>query len=98
MVGLLKRQLDGNQKLGRKNRSFQKGRNMNRNLQFYAVFKNEDGLYELWGGPCTSKEAALNSGEMKVLDTYGSKSKNYSKRVNGLTAVNKSEARYLKVI
>jgi hypothetical protein len=72
--------------------------NTNKNLKFYAVFKTEDDEFELWAGPCASKEGALNSGEMKVLDTYGSKSKKYMKRVNGLYAVNQSEAKYLKIV
>ena len=71
---------------------------MNKNLKFYAVFKNEYDEFELWAGPCATKVAALNSGEIKVLDTYGSKSKKYMQRVNGLYAVNQSEAKYLKVV
>jgi len=72
--------------------------NKNKTLKFYCVFKNEDHDFELWAGPVSSKEAALSSGEMKILDTYGSKSRKYMKRLNGLTAVNESEAKYLKVI
>ena len=72
--------------------------NKNKPLKFYAVFKNEDDNFELWAGPKASKEAALNAGEMNVLETYGSKSKKYIKRVNGLTGINESEAKYLKVI
>jgi hypothetical protein len=66
--------------------------------KFYAIFKTEDNDFELWAGPCASKQEALSSGEIKVLDTYGSKSRNYMKRVNGLHAVNGLEAKYLKVV
>ena len=71
--------------------------NSNVNLKFYSVYKQDDN-FELWGGPCPSKEAALGSGELKILDTYGSKSPKYAKRVNGLLAINESEAKYLKVV
>ena len=66
-------------------------------LKFYCVCKDEDNNFELWAGPCSSKPAALNAGEMKLLETFGSRSKKYAKRVNNLVAVNESEARYLKL-
>ena len=66
--------------------------------KFYAIFKNESDEFELWSGPCISKQEALSSGEIKVLDTYGSKSRKYMKRVNGLYSINNLEAKYLKVI
>jgi hypothetical protein len=72
---------------------------MNKKIEkYYAVFKDEDDVMELWSGACSSKEAAMSAGEMKILDTYGSKSRKYMKRVNELFAVNSSEARYMKVI
>ena len=70
----------------------------NKNRKFYAVFKNADNEFELWAGPCSSKLTALNQAELKVLDTYGSKSRKYMPRVNGMTAINESEAKYLKVV
>jgi hypothetical protein len=71
---------------------------MNKNEKFYAIFKTPDDTYELWSGACVSGDAALSAGEMKVLDTYGSKSKMYMQRVNGMFAVNSSEASYMGVI
>jgi hypothetical protein len=69
---------------------------MNKDLKFYSIYR-QDNEFELWGGPCHSKEAALSQGELKVLDTYGSKSKNYMNRVRGLFTVDEFEAKYLKV-
>ena len=66
--------------------------------QFYAVCKNQDGDYQLMGGPYKSKEAALAGGEMNVLNTWGSKHKQYSKFINTLTAMNECEARYFKLV
>jgi hypothetical protein len=71
---------------------------MNKNEKFYAVYKNDlNNTIELWSGLCSTKEGALCAGEMRVLDTYGSKSNEYMRRVNGLFAVNESEAAYMKV-
>jgi hypothetical protein len=72
--------------------------NKDKALKFYCVFKNEDHIFELWAGPVSSKKAALSSGEMEILDIYGSKSKKYMERLNGLTVVNESEAKYLRII
>lgn len=66
---------------------------------FYAVFKNEEeDNFELWSDGLNSANAALAQGEMRVLDTYGSKSRKYMKRINGLQAVNQDEAKYLKLL
>jgi hypothetical protein len=63
----------------------------------YAVFDNE-GQFEVWSDPLPTKDQALAQGEMRVLDTLGSKDPKYVKRVNGLFTVDEREARYLKLV
>lgn len=68
------------------------------NEQFYAVCKNRDNQLQLMGGPYGSKEAALLGGEMNLIHTWGSKHKDYTFLLNGLTSVNDAEARFCKLI
>jgi hypothetical protein len=64
---------------------------------FYAVYKNEDN-FELWSDKFSSENPALLQAELRVLDTYGSRSKEYMRRINGLRAIDEHTARHLKLI
>jgi hypothetical protein len=66
--------------------------------QFYAVSKNQDNEFQLVGGPYGSKEAALLGGEMNILDTWGTKDKQYSRLINGLITMDESEAKYFGLV
>jgi hypothetical protein len=66
--------------------------------KFYCIYKTVDNTYEIWGHPFLSEKAALASGEGQLLDTYGSKSKEYMMRVNDLIAIDESSARYLGLL
>jgi hypothetical protein len=66
--------------------------------QYYAVTKDQDGRLQLMGGPYGTKEAALLGGEMNLVNTWGTKHKDYTWLLNGLTPINSSEAGYLKLV
>ena len=64
---------------------------------FYAVYKNK-GNFELWSDKFNSKDPALLQAELRILDTYGSRSKEYARRINGLQTIDQETAKYLNLI
>jgi hypothetical protein len=64
-------------------------------MNYYAMYKDEDGQFELWAGPAKTTCEAMSQAENTLLETYGSRSEKYRTRLNGLFSCNESEAKHL---
>jgi hypothetical protein len=61
--------------------------------KFYAVYKDEDGRYEVWGGPYIDENFAMVKAEENLLTTYGSRSPKYRQRLPRLFHITENRAK-----